>query len=509
MTNPVIPGFHPDPSICFDGEAYYVANSSFEYRPGVPIHRSTDLVSWSLVGNALDRPSQLPASSGGASTGIYAPTLRYHGGRYWLVTTHFPEVRLGHLIVSADRAEGPWSEPVHVAGTFGIDPDLSWDEDEVCHLTWASFHPDLQGIASVPIDPETGAMLGEPRLLWGGTGMASPEGPHLYRIDGWWYLMLAEGGTERGHTETIARSRTLEGPFEPAPTNPILTHRSTTHPVQNTGHADLIQTRDGGWAMVHLGVRPRGFTPGFHVNGRETFLVGIDWHDGWPVVDENRFDVPDRDRSFEDVFPVPELDPRWVAPGAAPSTYVTWEGPGHVAIPAASEGPTRALLTRAVDEHWTAEATLDASRGAGRLEVRIDERHRYGLTVADGSVEASIHIGPAVASTGAVGVDTTSPVTVRIRARASTTPGLLMIPAEPDVIDLILVDEAGEHVLGSGDGRYLSTEVTGGFTGRMVGVVAVDGHVVVHAFRYTTDASDADVDLIAEALRHALANEGD
>lgn len=474
MTVPIVPGFHPDPSICRVGDRYYLANSSFEYVPGVPIRRSTDLVSWELVGHALTRPSQLPPSDGAANTGIYAPTLRHHDGRFHLVTTNVLDGR-GHLIVTAEDPAGPWSDPVHVPGTTGIDPDLCWDDDGGCHLTWASFRPDLPGIASVPIDVGTGAMLAEPRLLWNGTGLAAPEGPHLYRVDGWWYLLLAEGGTERGHAVTIARARTLEGPYEPGPANPILTHRSTTHPVQNTGHADLVECADGSWAMVYLGVRPRGKTPQFHVNGRETFLAGVDWVDGWPVADETRFTVAPADNSFTDGFA--ELHPRWVAPGASPVVHQA--GPDGLVL-------SGFLLTRALDEYWTAVADLDVSRGTAAFVVRIDDRHWYGLTADGTTVTATVAIGPAVQTVTAVAAG--SAVSLRIRALEPPVSGPFREITEPDLVELAVLDAGGRaEVLGSFDGRYLSTEVAAGFTGRMIGVRVLGGTVTLRGFRYTTE----------------------
>ncbi|WP_410613377.1 family 43 glycosylhydrolase [Amycolatopsis sp. lyj-109] len=475
MTVPIVPGFHPDPSICRVGDTFYLANSSFEYVPGVPIRRSTDLVSWELIGHALTRPSQLPPSEGAANTGIFAPTLRHHDGRFHLVTTNILEAGRGHLIVTAEEPAGPWSDPVHVPGTDGIDPDLCWDDAGRCHLTWTSFRPELPGIASVPIDPATGALLGEARLLWNGTGLAAPEGPHLYRVDGWWYLLLAEGGTERGHAVTLARARSLEGPYEPAPANPILTHRSTTHPVQNTGHADLVECADGSWAMVYLGVRPRGKTPQFHVNGRETFLAGVDWVDGWPVVAEDRFPVPPADNSFTDDFATAELHPRWVAPGAAPVTR--WAGPGELML-------TRALLTRALDEYWTAEAGLDVSRGTAAFVVRIDDRHWYGLIADGGKVTATLAIGPVVQAVTEVAAG--SVVSLRIRALRPEPSGPLREADEPDLIELSVLG-AEDRVLGAFDGRYLSTEVAAGFTGRMIGVEALDGTVSLQEFRYRVE----------------------
>src|SRR5690606_26324974 len=127
------------------------------------------------------------------------------------------------LLFTAENPAGPWSDPVVVPGTVGIDPDLAWDEDGTCYLTWCAFEG---GIAQVTIDPTTGAVLSERRSLWSGTGMKAPEGPHLYRVGDWWYLLIAEGGTERGHSVSVARSRRPDGGFEPHPANPILTHRS-------------------------------------------------------------------------------------------------------------------------------------------------------------------------------------------------------------------------------------------------------------------------------------------
>ena len=170
---PVVPGFHPDPSICRVGDTYYLATSSFEYAPGVPLFASTDLRSWEQVGNVLDRPSQLDVSKA-----------------------------------------GPWSEPVRIPSAIGIDPDLAWDDDGTCLMSYAGFGPHGgEGIVQSAIDPLTGEVLTERRQIWNGTGGKFPEGPHLYRIGEWWYLLIAEGGTERGHAVTIARSRSPQGPF--------------------------------------------------------------------------------------------------------------------------------------------------------------------------------------------------------------------------------------------------------------------------------------------------------
>lgn len=483
MTSPIIAGFYPDPSICRVGDTYYTAHSSFEYAPAMPIFRSTDLTSWDFVANAMSHVGQLPEHAGDASTGIFAPTLRHHGGRFWLTTTNMNEIARGQLIMSADDAAGPWSEPVFVSGTVGIDPDLSWDEHGTCHLTWKSFTPELQGIATVAVDPATGARLGEVHRLWNGTGLAAPEGPHLYRVGQWWYLLLAEGGTERGHCVTVARARTLEGPFEPAPHNPILTHRSTAHPVQNVGHADLVDCGDGAWAAVYLGVRPRGQTPMFHVNGRETFLAGVDWVDGWPVIEDRRFIVAPADHSFDDDFADPTLDGRWVTPGRFPGRFAR-SGGGRVRLSA--DGGRGQLLTRVRDCTWTAEVTATPSDGVGRFLLRIDDAHWYALQFDQRHVHAIATVGP-LTTTFAEHALSGAPVRLRIRAYEQA-PRSAFDVGEPDTIELSVAEGDREVlVLACLGGRYLSTEVAGGFTGRMVGVEVVRGTVSFSGFRYRSD----------------------
>lgn len=483
-STPMIAGFYPDPSICRRDSTYYVANSSFEYVPGAPIHHSTDLKTWRPLTNALQRQSQLDVSAAPPSTGVYATTLRYHD-KFWLVTTNVIEYGRGQLIVSAENPAGPWSEPVYVDGALGIDPDLCWDDDGVCHLTWASSTPGLQGIASVPIDPETGRMLSEPRLLWQGTGLAHPEGPHLYRREGWWYLLLAEGGTERGHAVTIARSRSLDAPFDPAPNNPILTHRSTSDPVQNTGHGDLVELEDGSWAMVHLGVRPFGRTPMFHVNGRETFLVGIAWVDGWPVVNEDRFEPTPPEHSFSDDFSSSELHLRWISPNTHLCDFTSFEQPAGIKVKVAEAGePQGMLLARARDLEWTAEATLDTSKGGSRFVVRIDHAHWYGIVVDGSAAQAVAVIGPATSILAQSAIEDVQNLRLRITVRKPEE-NPLNPRHEPDLVELaILTHQGAEHILATLDGRYLSTEVAGGFTGRTFGVVPTAGETLVKKISY-------------------------
>jgi beta-xylosidase len=214
--NPVLPGFHPDPSVCRVSDEYFLVTSSFTYFPGVPIFRSTNLVDWTQIGNVLDRRSQLDLrrTEGGTWLGVFAPTLRYHDGRFWMITTVYTHDGLRNFFVTAGDPAGAWSEPTTL-DIVGIDPDLAWDADDNC---WV--HCALGSIQRHRIDDTTGAVLSGPELTWSGTGLQYPEAPHLFEREGTWYLMLAEGGTERGHGESIARGPSPRGPWEPCPHNP-------------------------------------------------------------------------------------------------------------------------------------------------------------------------------------------------------------------------------------------------------------------------------------------------
>ena len=276
--NPVIPGYHPDPSVCRVGDDFYLVNSSFMCFPGVPVYHSRDLVNWELIGNVLTRESQLPLKDATSWLGIYAPTLRYHDGLWYMITTNVGNG--GNFMVTAKKPEGPWSEPIWLKQD-GIDPSLFWENGK-CYMM--SNPGDCIWLCE--INPKTGKQLTESRPLWQGTGGRYPEGPHIYKKDGWYYLLISEGGTEMGHNLTIARSRDIWGPYESNPSNPILSHfRSVAenNQIQATGHGDFVEAPDGSWWVVFLAFRRYGGD--YHHLGRETFLAPVQWDKGaWPVV---------------------------------------------------------------------------------------------------------------------------------------------------------------------------------------------------------------------------------
>ncbi len=279
--NPILPGMHPDPSICRVGKDYYLVNSSFGFFPEIPIYHSRDLIHWAQIGYCLDEKNAVTLRAGRPdSTGIFAPTIRFHDGIFYVIATNvaYGEADEGNfLIYSADPEQG-WSQPIHLA-TPGIDPSLFFDEDGKSYYTGAADGH----IIFCEIDVKTGAILSDVKMLWEGTGGSDPEGPHLYKKDGWYYLMISEGGTEYCHMITAARSRSIEGPYEACDRNPLLTNRSLSTPIKAVGHGDLFCDHNGNWWIVCLGIRPITY-PFKHNLGRETMLAPVVWEQGaFPV----------------------------------------------------------------------------------------------------------------------------------------------------------------------------------------------------------------------------------
>jgi xylan 1,4-beta-xylosidase len=307
VKNPIMPGYYPDPSVCRVGEDYYMVNSTFAYFPGVPIFHSKDLVHWTQIGNVLDREEQLNLMGAEQSGGIFAPTIRYHDGTFYMITTNVSHG--GNFIVTAKDPTGPWSNPIFLEAE-GIDPSLFFDDDGRCYYTGtkdrregAKYFGDNE-IYCQELDLVSMKLIGESYPLWHGAlrDVCWPEGPHLYKRNGKYYLLIAEAGTAHEHAVTIASGNSLKEPFQGYKCNPILTHRhlGKDYPIVNVGHGDLVETQNGEWYMVVLASRPYG---GYYRNlGRETFLVPVTWEDDWPVVNKGIGKV-------EDTVEVPNLTP--------------------------------------------------------------------------------------------------------------------------------------------------------------------------------------------------------
>ncbi|WP_457075639.1 family 43 glycosylhydrolase [Modestobacter sp. SYSU DS0290] len=491
---PVVPGFHPDPSICRVGDTYWMVVSSFEYAPGVPLFRSTDLVSWEQVGHVLSRPDQLDVSAAPGSGGITAPTLRHHDGRFWMITTNLADGGWQTLVTAEDPL-GEWSAPVRLTEVRGIDPDLAWADDGTLLVSYAGFGAGgPAGLVQQAVDPVTGAALTERRLLWQGTGGRFPEGPHLYRVGDLWYLLIAEGGTERGHAVTIARGPSPSGPWEACPHNPLLTHRGVEHPVQNTGHADLVQRPDGSWAIVFHGVRPRGASPQFHVLGRETYAADVEWVDGWPTLGE--WLTPPAGPVEVEELAGAELPVSWVSPRRFPGEVLTrGEGGWRLSAGDADLASEDVAFAGRRQEHLycrvRAVVTADGD-GVGGLSVRMDARHHLDLQVAGDVVRAVVQVGALRQLLGEVAVPA-GDVVLEIRAVPSEGHFSSTALGPDQLVAGILDAEGGFTELGRIDGRYVSTEVAGGMTGRMIGVWCSSAPVVVRSFSYAGSDEPAEL----------------
>lgn len=475
--NPVIPGFYPDPSICRLAEDYYLVTSSFEYFPAVPIFHSRDLINWRQIGHCLTRKTQLNLDKIRCSGGIYAPTIRCHGGKFYMITTNVRDYdHLTNFVVTAEDPAGDWSEPVAFDGQ-GIDPSLLFDDDGKVYLTSC-------GNLQSELDVETGKLLSNPRNVWEGTGGRYPEGPHLYKINGTYYLMIAEGGTGCMHMETVARSKSPWGPFEPCPHNPILTHRDSHSPIQATGHADLMQAHDGRWWMVFLGFRPAE-GKFYHHLGRETFLAPVTWsEDGWPVVNEAgsvslemQADClpphPFPSEPVRDDFDSTDLRLCW---NFLRNPY---EGDWSLTARAGWLRLNGSALTLSDDDspafvgrrqrHFNCKVTalieFDSQQDGDEagLTAIMNSSHHYEIAVARLSGKRRVIVRRRIGTLAKVVADAPlpdGPVMLEIAAEP-TEYTFRYAPAEGNITDLT-----------TGETRYLSSEVAGGFTGVYLGMYA-------------------------------------
>ncbi len=470
LKNPVLPGFYPDPSVCRVGSDYYVVTSSFEYFPGVPIFHSRDLVNFRQIGHCLTRDSQLPLDKAVTSQGIWAPTLRHQDGVFYLVTTNTGGG--GNFYVTARDPSGPWSEPIFY-DQDGIDPSIFFDDDGTAYFTNAGL-----GIQQSTFEPKTGKRTSDTRPLWSGSGGRYPEAPHLYKIRGIYYLVLAEGGTELGHMVTIARAKTPWGPFEACPFNPILSHRDDPdHPIQCTGHADLVEAHDGSFWLVALGVRLQGRWVPFHHLGRETFLAPVEWGaDGWPRVNGNgtiplELEAPsfatgqDAAPPVRDDFGAPELSLVWnFRHNPVQGSYSLEERPGWLRLRGTADDLNIELGGTFVgrrQQHYECRAAtlLDFEPADGDeagLSAFMNPGHHYEVFVTRRAGERLVQVRRTIGDLSATSEALPLPPgPTRLEIRASALLFRLGFCA-PD---------GAFRELASGSSKYLSKEVAGGFMG--------------------------------------------
>jgi len=399
--SPILAGFYPDPSILRVSQDYYLVNSSFAWYPGVPIFHSRDLVDWEQIGFVLSRPEQLPLSGAGVSGGIFAPNIRYHNGRYYMITTNVSGV--GNFYVTAENPAGPWSNPVALPEIQGIDPSFFFDDNGKAYIVHNGVPPDNKPLYSghralylFPFDVESGKVSGPGKIIVnGGTDIAKKpvwiEGPHIFKWKGFYYLIAAEGGTAEQHSEVVFRSRSVDGPYVSYPGNPILTQRtlslSRPDPITSTGHADLVETQNGEWWAVFLGCEP--YEDDFYNTGRETFLLPVRWSHGWPVILDAGKTVPRVIRRPK--LPVPAAPAQ---PAGQPMT-----GPFQwTADFTGTQLPYSLNTLRTPSSQWW---SLDAKEAALFLEPRaedLDSRHDPSLIArrqqhANFSSSLQVHFG--------------------------------------------------------------------------------------------------------------------
>ena len=507
-TNPIIPGFYPDPSICKADGKYYMVCSSFQYFPGVPLFESRDLVGWSQIGHVLTRESQLPLEGADCNGGIYAPTIRCHEGRFYMVTTNVSGP--GNFYVWTDDIYGEWSEPIRVQ-QGGIDPSLYFEDGKTYFMSNGDDDRGISGVTQCEIDIETGAKLSPSVCIWQGTGGRYLEAPHLYKIRGQYYLMAAEGGTEYGHMVVYAKGPTVNGPFTGYPGNPVLTNRNLGgYVIQGCGHGDLVEDEKGNFWMVHLAFRQLDRWMPFHITGREVCLVPVTFQEnGWftagvggitPVeVETDRIpDAVGQCLKRKDTFSDTRVGVDWVflrrphrenysfpedmlgeGPSEALRRY-TFEGhvlklyPTGLTLEEKQDSPTFVAI-RQRQMRGELRCKIQVPAGEAGISLYMDHGHHYDLAVrrmaaADGAGDVYRVMACSVVG----GVKCVVAETV-VRADTEITLRIGLEPVEYCFSALFTV-QGRESLcpLGKLQTRYLSSEVAGGFTGVMAALYAQD-----------------------------------
>ena len=479
--NPVMTGCYPDPSICRVGEDYYLVNSTFEFFPGVPVSHSKDLVHWETIGHCLTRNSQLHLIKGSMNnTGIFAPTIRYHNGVFYMVVTNVAndEEGTGNFYVWTKDPAGEWSEPIFL-DTPGIDPSFFFDEDGRAYYIGTNDST----IYVRELDLQSGKLVGETMKIWKGTGGAYPEGPHIYKKYGWYYLMISEGGTERCHMLTMARSKNISGPYENCPNNPVMTNRSLRMKLESVGHADLIEDKNGNWWAICLGTRPYGYPPR-HNLGRETMLVPVDWSGEWPVFGEkgsvleefetdllpaSAYQEDISERSFYDDFSSEKPDlgwnyiynPDWSLFEWKKGSLCLWGNENHL-----RDADTLAWIGRRQRHHVSKtevsfQFACNSDGEEAGLTIFMNERHHYEAALTYKDQKRKLIFRRQIGSLEKIEYE------LDYEKEQIT----LKLESDLDYYRFFYLKEDGTWAkLGEGEVQYLTTEVGGHFTGNYIGI---------------------------------------
>lgn len=498
--NPIVSGFAADPSVCAVGEDYYMVHSTFEYLPGLPILHSRDLVNWDIIGYAIHRAEQMQFSGMKCSEGLYAPSIRFHGGLFYVVCTNVSMG--GNFFVTASNPAGPWSDPVWVK-QGGIDPSLLFDDDGKVYFTsngWEEKNGHtIAFIQQSEIDIHTGELLTEPVRICYGTGGRCLEAPHLYHVKDWYYLICAEGGTDLRHMATVFRSKSPWGPFESHPNNPVLTAKDENAPILSaTGHADLFEDKYGQYWMVFLCYRTVGK---YHHLGRETGMVPIEWNGGWPTVIGGKapdaiIDCSNR-KGVDELLPtgVDEtecfsdmdcLGPKWNFMREFFADYC-FSGKGLVLkgnTYALDEQATPAWIGRR-QQHFRIHCSTSVI-----LQPR-NEQEEAGLSVVCSnrtwySIAVSVRMGKRVVILKKRVEDMYMEITHDLpdSLQNDECPVELYLEADEQLYSFGFIHNGEKCCVGSGMAKLLSTEVNWGFTGVFIGMYAVQTEAIFEYFRY-------------------------
>ncbi|NOW06697.1 glycoside hydrolase family 43 protein [Clostridium beijerinckii] len=475
--NPVIKGFYPDPSVCKVENTYYLVCSSFQYFPGVPIFESKDLINWKQIGHCLTRRSQIELEKINSSGGIFAPTIRFNNGRFYMTTTNNSTQE--NFYVWTDDIYGEWSEPIYVK-QGGIDPSLYFEDDKAYFMSSGTDDNGVDGIVQCEIDIQTGRKLTPSLVIWTGSGGRFLEGPHMYKINGMYYLVAAEGGTEFGHMVTYARGNSPYATFEEYSHNPVLTNRNLGgHEIQGVGHGDLVQDNMGNWWILHLGFRQSGQWQAYHHLGREVFLTPVTFYeDGWFKAGENGTTI----KCFEtDKIPNSVVqnekkcytfeNTKWDREGCylriphgenykIKENSISLKGT-NITLDEA-DSPTFIGL-RQKDFNMYISCDVSISDGEAGITLYMDENHHYDLALCkyDNKYEVivKLNVGEIKHVKKSVCLENDNKVS-------------LIIHADNNCYNFCIKTEDKEVNLGRAQTKYLSSEVAGGFTGVIIGLYA-------------------------------------
>lgn len=504
ITNPILSGFYPDPSVLKVGSDYYLINSTFSYFPGIPVFHSKDLKNWKQIGNVISRPSQMNFMGHRMTRGLFAPAIDYHNGIFYVTCTLIDKG--GNFVVTAKDPSGPWSDPTYLPQIRGIDPSLFFDNDKA-YIIYNSDAPDNnplypghRTIRMYEFDPVNLKVVGEEKILVnGGVDITRKpvwiEGPHIMKKNDWYYLYAAEGGTSVNHSEVVFRSRSVWGPYVPYEKNPILTQRDLPadrkDPVTSAGHAQLVEGPDGKTYAIFLAVRP--YLDSYYNTGRETFIVPVVWKDEWPVADPGtpeikyQYTVNFKEAPQNNATPQSgnfeytvkfekELDPsmlflRTVDSSAfslskdagltlklKPETCMETNNPSFI-------GKRQQHLHATVDTELTFSAASENEKAG--LIIFQDEKHFYFLC-------KSVDKGPVLQLFQSNTEHATMDLLTQAPLEDAVKKVKLRISAEGEYYSFSYAITSGKWSLlkNNVDGKFLSTQVAGGFLGSVFGLYA-------------------------------------